>query len=114
MQQHSSTKQEQNLNKVIKIDESQIQNNLDQMVKASVEETINHLLNTEADHLCNEGAREENQQQQENRLGRRGRLNWSGRSRRGVAGRIVGMPPHNSLSPISSPIRAANGALSDS
>ena len=53
MQQDSSAKSDQHLNKVIKIDESRIQHHLDQMVRSSVEDTLNHLLDTEAEQLCN-------------------------------------------------------------
>lgn len=53
MQQVSSTKSAKDLNKVIKIDESQIQTHLDKMVRSTVEETLNGLLDAEADQLCN-------------------------------------------------------------
>lgn len=39
--------------KIISIDEGEIRNHLDQMVKKSVEETLNNLLDAEADALCN-------------------------------------------------------------
>lgn len=42
-----------NLNKVIKIDEVRIKNHLGEMVRSTVEETLNDMLNTEADQLCN-------------------------------------------------------------
>jgi transposase-like protein len=42
-----------NLNKVIKIDEAKIKNHLGEMVRSTVEETLNDMLNTEADQLCN-------------------------------------------------------------
>jgi len=48
-----STEQEKSLSKVIKIDEAKIQNHLDQMVRSTVEQTINDLLDAEADRLCN-------------------------------------------------------------
>ena len=53
MQQVTSTESARDLNKVIKIDESQIQDHLDQMVRSTVEETLNGLLDAEADQLCN-------------------------------------------------------------
>ena len=53
MQKVSSTETAKDLNKVIKIDESQIQDHLDQMVRSTVEETLNGLLDAEADQLCN-------------------------------------------------------------
>ena len=52
MQSVSSTESGRNLNKVIKIDEAQIQNHLDQMVRSTVEETLNSLLDAEAEQLC--------------------------------------------------------------
>jgi putative transposase len=42
-----------NLNKVIKIDEARIKNHLGEMVRSTVEETLNDMLNAEADQLCN-------------------------------------------------------------
>lgn len=42
-----------NLNKVIKIDEAKIKNHLGEMVRSTVEETLNDMLNAEADQLCN-------------------------------------------------------------
>ena len=40
-----------NLSKVIKIDESQIRDHLGELVRGSVEETLNQLLDSEADKL---------------------------------------------------------------
>jgi len=42
-----------NLEKVIKIDESQIQDHLGKLVKGTVEETLNKMLDAEAAQLCN-------------------------------------------------------------
>ena len=53
MQQGTSTESDRHLSKVIKIDETQIQNHLDQMVRSTVEETLNGLLDAEAEQLCN-------------------------------------------------------------
>lgn len=53
MQPVSSTESDRHLSKVIKIDESQIQTHLDKMVRSTVEETLNGLLDAEADQLCN-------------------------------------------------------------
>lgn len=44
---------DKNLNRVIKIDEAQIHSHLDEMVRDTVEETINKMLDAEADRLCN-------------------------------------------------------------
>lgn len=48
-----STEQSKSLSKVIKIDEARIQSHLDQMVRSTVEQTLNDLLDSEADRLCN-------------------------------------------------------------
>jgi len=53
MQKVSSTETVKDLNKVIKIDESQIQDHLDHLVRSTVEETLNGLLDAEAEQLCN-------------------------------------------------------------
>ena len=52
MQNSNSTKTTENLNKVIKIDEAQIRNHLGEMVRSTVEETLNDMLDAEADQLC--------------------------------------------------------------
>ena len=44
-----------NLNKVIKIDEARIKSHLGEVVRSTVEETLNDMLNAEADQLCNAG-----------------------------------------------------------
>ena len=41
------------LSKVIRIDESEIRGHLDEMVRGTVEETLNAMLDAEADELCN-------------------------------------------------------------
>lgn len=48
-----STQQAKNLNRVIKIDEAQIHSHLDEMVRDRVEDTINKMLDAEADRSCN-------------------------------------------------------------
>jgi len=40
------------LGKVIRIDEGEIRGHLDEMVRGTVEETLNALLESEADELC--------------------------------------------------------------
>ena len=47
-----NAKHEQELKKVIRIDEGRIQEHLDEKVRQSVEETLNALLDAEADELC--------------------------------------------------------------
>jgi transposase-like protein len=41
------------LNRVIKIDEAQIEDHLGKIVRSTVEETLNGMLDAEADRLCN-------------------------------------------------------------
>lgn len=41
------------LSKVIRIDESEIRGHLDEMVRGTVEETLNAMLDAEADEMCN-------------------------------------------------------------
>jgi transposase-like protein len=48
-----SVQTEKNLNRVIKIDEAKIHSHLDEVVRDTVEDTINKLLDAEADRLCN-------------------------------------------------------------
>jgi len=52
MQNSISAPVEKNLSQVIKIDEAQIQEHLGEMVRSTVEETLNGLLDAEADQLC--------------------------------------------------------------
>jgi transposase-like protein len=52
MQQEVSATSDRHLSKVIKIDEARIQTHLDKMVRSTVEETLNGLLDAEADALC--------------------------------------------------------------
>jgi len=40
------------LSKVIRIDESEIRGHLDEMVRGTVEEALNDLLDAEADEMC--------------------------------------------------------------
>ena len=53
MQNRTSTTEEKNLSNVIKIDQAQVQAHLGEMVRSTVEETLNAMLDAEADHLCN-------------------------------------------------------------
>ena len=52
-QKKESTEAAKNLNQVIKIDEARIHSHLDEMVRDTVQETLNKMLDTEADRLCN-------------------------------------------------------------
>jgi len=53
MQNSTSASVEKNLSNVIKIDEAQVEQHLGEMVRSTVEETLNAMLDAEADHLCN-------------------------------------------------------------
>jgi transposase-like protein len=53
MQNSTSAATEKNLSNVIKIDEAQVQQHLGEMVRSTVEETLNAMLEAEADQLCN-------------------------------------------------------------
>lgn len=53
MQNAESAQSDKNLNNVIKINEARIQEHLGQMVRSTVEETLNAMLDAEADQLCN-------------------------------------------------------------
>ncbi len=53
MRNRQSASADKNLNNVIKINEAELKNHLGQMVRSSVEETLNAMLEAEANHLCN-------------------------------------------------------------
>ena len=53
MQDRISAQSSDNLKNVIKIDEDQFKNHLGDMVRETVEETLNAMLDAEADQLCN-------------------------------------------------------------
>ena len=53
MQNRTSATTQKNLSPIIKIDEGQVQQHLGEMVRSTVEETLNAMLDAEADHLCN-------------------------------------------------------------
>jgi len=57
------------LNKVIRIDEEQIQNHLGELVRDTVEETLNKLLDAEADQLCNAARYERTELRKDTRAG---------------------------------------------
>lgn len=58
-----------NLDKVIKIDEAQIKNHLGELVRGTVEETLNKLLDAEADELCNASRYERTESRKDTRAG---------------------------------------------
>jgi hypothetical protein len=51
-QQQVSEQKDRDLNSVIKIDQGQIKSHLGEMVRQSVQETLNSMLDAEADQLC--------------------------------------------------------------
>lgn len=65
----TSTQSEKDLNRVIKIDEAQIHSHLDSMVRETVEETLNKMLNEEADRLCNAQRYEHTESRKDTRAG---------------------------------------------
>jgi transposase-like protein len=65
----TSVELEKNLNGVIKIDAAQIHSHLDTIVRTSVEQTLNKLLDEEADRLCNAGRYEHSDDRTDSRAG---------------------------------------------
>ena len=59
----------QKLGKVIKIDDEQIQQNLGELVRGTVEDTLNKLLEAEADQLCNAARYERTEARTDRRAG---------------------------------------------
>ena len=57
------------LSNVIEINESQIQNHLGELVRGTVEETINSMLDAEADALCNAARYERSEARRDTRAG---------------------------------------------
>ena len=57
------------LSKVIRIDESEIRGHLDRMVRGTVEETLNALLDAEADEMCNAQRYERSPERTDTRAG---------------------------------------------
>jgi transposase-like protein len=59
----------QDLGKVIQIDEERIQQHLGELVRGTVEETLNKLLDAEADQLCNAARYERTEARRDQRAG---------------------------------------------
>jgi len=59
----------QSMGKVIKIDESKIQDHLGELVRGTVEETLNKMLDAEADQFCNAGRYERTEARKDTRAG---------------------------------------------
>ncbi len=68
-QTEESTSDVRNLNQILKIDQSQMKDQLGQMVRQSVEDTLNALLDAEADQLCNAQRYEHTQARTDTRAG---------------------------------------------
>ena len=57
------------LSNVVRIDDEQIRDHLGKIVRGSVEETLNALLDAEADRLCNAGRYERTEARRDTRAG---------------------------------------------
>ena len=66
------------LNKVVHIDEARLQDHFGEMVRGSVEETLNALLDAEADRMCQAQRYEHNPDRVDTRRAP-GMLSWRGR-----------------------------------
>src|SRR6478672_3232528 len=60
---------EKPMGQVIQIDEARIRDHLGEMVRGTVEETVNAMLDAEADQLCGAGRYERSQARQDTRAG---------------------------------------------
>ena len=60
---------EKSMGQVIQIDEAQIRDHLGEMVRGTVEETLNAMLDAEADQLCGAGRYERSEARQDTRAG---------------------------------------------
>jgi putative transposase len=60
---------EEPMRRIISIDEGKIQSHLDRVVRKSIEETLNSLLDAEADQLCNAGRYERSPERVDRRAG---------------------------------------------
>ena len=69
MQNSNSADAGKNLNNVIQINEAEIRNHLGEMVRSTVEETLNDMLDAEADRLCNAKRYERSQGRTDGRAG---------------------------------------------
>ena len=69
----ASTQEPKSLSKVIQINEAKIQSHLDQMVRSTVQQTLNELLDAEADRLCNAQRYERTEVRTDQRAGHYGR-----------------------------------------
>lgn len=65
----ASTKKEHDFGKIIQIDDKQVKNQLGELVRGTVEETLNQLLDQEADQLCGAGRYERSSERKDTRAG---------------------------------------------
>ena len=70
MQNTDWAQSDKNLSNVIKSNEAQIQDHLGRLVGSTIEETLNDLLDAEADQLCNAKRYERSDSQAKSSLGR--------------------------------------------
>ena len=70
------------MGQVIQIDEARIRDHLGEMVRGTVEETLNAMLDAEADQLCGAGRYERSQARQDTRAGSLLRTNAADQRRR--------------------------------
>ena len=64
-----TTETEKSLNSVIKIDQAQIRSHLHEVVRGTVEETLNAMLDAQADQLCNAQRYERSEGRKDTRAG---------------------------------------------
>ena len=69
MNKDSTPAREGTLSNIIHIDDARIQDHLGKIVRGSVEETLNALLDAEADRLCNAGRYERSDGRRDTRAG---------------------------------------------
>ncbi len=62
-------KNEKSISGAIKVNEKEVMEHLDGLVRKSVEDTLNTLLNEEADAICNAGRYQRNPDRQDTRAG---------------------------------------------
>src|ERR1019366_6363957 len=69
MKKEQPMSDEKAMGQVIQIDEGRIRDHLGEMVRGTVEETLNAMLDAEADRLCGAGRYERSQARQDTRAG---------------------------------------------
>lgn len=69
MSKHTTKSREGTLSNVVRIDDERIQEHLGKIVRGSVEDTLNALLDAEADQLCNAGRYERSEGRRDTRAG---------------------------------------------